>query len=120
MSKWTDKWAENGAGTRWGDKWEERFGADGSGKKVGETWRVNAGGERWSRTWGESVGSDGEIRTYGQSTSGEQWDTTEQGNSSRDNSSRWEDAKEAAEYGWEQAVADSTRMLAIETPPREK
>ena len=47
--KWTDKWAENGAGTRWGDKWEERFGADGSGKKVGETWRVNAGGERWSR-----------------------------------------------------------------------
>ena len=118
--KWTDKWAENGAGTRWGDKWEERFGADGSGKKVGETWRVNAGGERWSRTWGESVGSDGEIRTYGQSTSGEQWDTTEQGNSSRDNSSRWEDAKEAAEYGWEQAVADSTRMLAIETPPREK
>ena len=66
------------------------------------------------------MGSDGEIRTYGQSTSGEQWDTTEQGNSSRDNSSRWEDAKEAAEYGWEQAVADSTRMLAIETPPREK
>ena len=120
--KWTDKWAENGAGTRWGDKWEERFGSDGSGKKVGETWRVNAGGERWSRTWGESVGSDGEIRTYGQSTSGEQWDTTEQGgnNNSRENSSRWEDAKEAAEYGWEQAMADSTRMLAIETPSKEE
>ena len=120
--KWTDKWAENGAGTRWGDKWEERFGSDGSGKKVGETWRVNAGGERWSRTWGESVGSEGEIRTYGQSTSGEQWDTTEQGgnNNSRENSSRWEDAKEAAEYGWEQAMADSTRMLAIETPSKEE
>jgi len=37
--KWTDKWAENGTGTRWGDKWEERFGGDGAGKKVGTSFR---------------------------------------------------------------------------------
>jgi len=74
--KWTDKWAENGTGTRWGDKWEERMSAIGSGRKSGETWRVGKDGERWSRTWGEVISPNGSVRKFGQSTSGEKWDTT--------------------------------------------
>ena len=112
--KWTDKWAENGAGTRWGDKWEERFASDGGGKKVGETWRVGANDERWSRTWGENIGADGEIRKYGQSTSGEQWDTTD---SSPAAVQPYYDQQ--PEYGWEEALKDSERLLAIE-PPRDE
>ncbi len=112
--KWTDKWAENGAGTRWGDKWEERFAADGGGKKVGETWRVGAGGERWSRTWGENIAPDGEVRKYGQSTSGEQWDTTD---ASPKSQQPYYDL--TPEYGWEEALEDSERLLAIEPPTEE-
>lgn len=55
--KWTDKWAESGAGVRWGDKWEERFESSGKGTRQGETWRVSSTGDRWSRTWGESHGT---------------------------------------------------------------
>ena len=112
--KWTDKWAENGAGTRWGDKWEERFAADGGGKKVGETWRVGAGGERWSRTWGENIAPDGEVRKYGQSTSGERWDTTDASPTSQQ---PYYDL--TPEYGWEEALEDSERLLAIEPPTEE-
>ena len=130
--KWTDKWAENGAGTRWGDKWEERFSSEGAvSKKVGETWRVGAGGERWSRTWGETIGKDGEVRKYGQSTSGERWDTVEApagSNRERTNGANF-DANETSDdrqnenengdgfgdaYGWEDALADSARLLAID------
>ena len=126
--KWSDKWAENGAGTRWGDKWEERFSPDGAAsKKVGETWRVGAGGERWSRTWGETTGVDGEVRKYGQSTSGECWDTVERpsgdggggdggggdGGETPKSPGRACDGFGGA-YGWEDALADSVRLLAID------
>ena len=108
--KWTDKWAENGAGTRWGDKWEERFGVDGGGKKEGETWRVSAGGERRSRTWGEVISSDGAVRKYGQSTSGEQWDY----DSGSQGGEVYYDRTPG--YSWGEAVENSTRLLSIEIP----
>ena len=121
--KWTDKWAENGAGTRWGDKWEERFSPDGAAsKKVGETWRVGAGGERWSRTWGETLGADGKVRKYGQSTSGERWDTVEAprgdgggGDGGDENSAPGQSGDGFGDaYEWEDALADSARLLAID------
>lgn len=105
--KWTDKWAENGAGTRWGDKWEERLLKDGSGKRQGETWRQSPGGERWSRTWGEAVRSDGSVRKYGESTSGEQWDYDAQSDVFYDRTPG---------YTWEEAVENSTRLLSIRIP----
>ena len=114
--KWTDKWAENGAGTRWGDKWEERFGVDGGGKKEGETWRVSAGGERWSRTWGEVIGSDGTVRKYGQSTSGEQWDY-DTGSQSGDGEVYYD---RMPGYSWGEAVENSSRLLSIEIPEAEE
>ena len=115
--KWTDKWAENGVGTRWGDKWEERFfrNSKKGSKKVGETWRVGAGGERWSRTWGETVGENGEVRKYGKSTSGERWDTVEE-KGKKENSESDSSEKELPfedQYGWSEALADSERLLAI-------
>ena len=125
--KWTDKWAENGAGTRWGDKWEERFSTDGATtcKKVGETWRVGAGGERWSRTWGETLDADGGVRKYGESTSGERWDTVEappRGGGGDRNASDGDRAGRPGNsgdgfgdaYGWDDALADSARLLAID------
>ena len=121
--KWTDKWAENGAGTRWGDKWEERFSPDGAAsKKVGETWRVGAGGERWSRTWGETLGADGKVRKYGQSTSGERWDTVEAprgdgggGDGGDEKSAPGQSGDGFGDaYEWEDALADSARLLAID------
>jgi hypothetical protein len=99
-------------------------------KKVGETWRVGAGGERWSRTWGETIGKDGEVRKYGQSTSGERWDTVEApagSNRERTNGANFDandddDRQNENEngdgfgdaYGWEDALADSARLLAID------
>lgn len=105
--KWTDKWAENGTGTRWGDKWEERFGTNGQGRKGGETWRVSNTGERWSRTWGEVVGEGGQVRRYGQSTSGERWDTTVM-------EQVYYDATPM--HSWAEAVENSLQLLAIEIP----
>ena len=96
--KWTDKWAENGTGTRWGDKWEERTSAIGSGRKSGETWRVGKDGERWSRTWGEVISPNGSVRKFGQSTSGEKWDTTVTENVYFDQSkpSTWQETLDAS------------------------
>jgi hypothetical protein len=107
--KWTDKWAQNGAGTRWGDKWEERFSADCiSGDKKGETWRVAASGERWSRTWGETIDSSGEVRKYGESTTGETWDKTETLEKFY--------YDRTPEYSWDDIKNISKRLLSIETP----
>lgn len=79
--KWTDKWAEKqieGGGTQqWGDKWDERF-KDGSGNKTGETWSIAADGHRFSRWWGENHFGNGWVQKYGNSTSGENWDASEQ------------------------------------------
>jgi len=95
---------------------------------VGETWRVGAGGERWSRTWGETIGADGEVRKYGQSTSGERWDTVEAPRENRERENKRFDANDDDDdesenengggfgdaYGWEDALADSARLLAID------
>ena len=81
---------------------------------MGETWRVGAGGERWSRTWGENIAPDGEVRKYGQSTSGERWDTTDASPTSQQ---PYYDL--TPEYGWEEALEDSERLLAIEPPTEE-
>eukprot|EP00850_Spirogloea_muscicola_P004457 SM000019S05001 [mRNA] locus=s19:471588:481603:+ [translate_table: standard] len=102
--KWTDKWAENDAGAKWGDKWEERFN-NGVGTRQGETWHVSPSGARWSRPWGEEHYGTGDVHKYGQSTSGELWDAV---------------VKEptfyeaAPHYGWQEAVNNSSQLLAIE------
>ena len=44
----------------------------------GEWWTVDAGGQRYQRWWGEDHFGNGWVRKHGHSTTGEQWDVSEQ------------------------------------------
>ncbi|EIE19758.1 hypothetical protein COCSUDRAFT_19282 [Coccomyxa subellipsoidea C-169] len=74
---WAERLLEGGGNEQWGDKWEERF-KNGAGSKQGETWTVSAGGDRHQQWWGEDHFGNGWVRKHGNSSTGEQWDVSEQ------------------------------------------
>ncbi len=101
-AQWAERLLEGGGNEQWGDKWRESF-KDGAGEKTargrprsrpslrargaarqqraraqGEWWTVDAGGERYQRWWGEDHFGNGWVRKHGRSTTGEQWDVSEQ------------------------------------------
>ena len=125
--KWTDKWAENGAGTRWGTSGRS---ASPSGATTCKRWArpgvwaraasdgAAPGARRWTRT--AAWASAGRAL-------GERWDTVEapprfySGGGDR-NASDGERAGRPGNsgdgfggaYGWDDALADSARLLAID------